>query len=181
MQRFNFSYLSTICFIAISCGLSVAEPTSAASLTFPFRQGGFEEEAVVEGFFVGEDLDQDGRIIDFLGGSGEVTDFRATFSGNSRTPRTTLDFEDLNIIWYELDGGNLGDDIVMLEGIDARPYFVGPGPGLSCDGFSTCGRFEDNSTSEILTVPEPSPFLVSLLALGFIFFAKRANKKKLIL
>lgn len=121
MQRFYFSYVYTLLFSTIFAALGIAQSTRAASLTFSFRQDGFEEGATVEGFVVGEDLDQNGVLLfdrfvpldnpTFIipSANNEVTDFGATFSGSSRTEPITYGFEDLQYFSYDLDGGNLGD------------------------------------------------------------------------
>ena len=61
------------------CLLAPGE-ASADILGFNFFQDGFSEEAFVEGMFFGEDLDGNGQI---SSPEGEVTDFMASFSGNS--------------------------------------------------------------------------------------------------
>lgn len=46
----------------VSAALSISNPATVSAATFTFTQGGFSEGATVDGFFVGEDRNNDGLI-----------------------------------------------------------------------------------------------------------------------
>ena len=126
----------------------------AQPITYDFQQSGFAEGATVTGFFVGEDLNDDGQLTSF---DGEVIDFSMTFSGNSIVPAFTLGMDNLNGLVYDLDGGPLGDGLELaIEGIlaldDVFSYSVGPGPFALCDGQQDCAAVSDGDNQD--TSPE---------------------------
>lgn len=112
-------------------GLLAADASHAQSERFEFTHGGFSEGAVLTGFFVGADLDGDGRLSSL---EGELTDFAMQFSGNSLIPAFSIGLDALDGLVYFLNGGPLGDDDhpTRGEGIRARigdlTYVIGPGP-----------------------------------------------------
>lgn len=196
MRNSKFLAIATGAYASCILVLSFTPPARAASLTYNFRQDGFDEGAYAEGFFVADDLDGDGQIAYFRGSqdSSEVLDFRVTFSGNQLTPPTTYGFQDLFMLSYDLDGGPLGDgDTGNREGIRTsvlgsntlhQGYLAGPrgfemiqlhGGVRFCDVSpdSECGFFNGSISSEFVAVPEPSPFWGSIVAIGMGIFAKR--------
>lgn len=143
MKNSKLLTIATCAYAFCALALSFAPPAKAASLTYNFRQDGFqnpfERGAYVEGFFVAEDLDGDGQIVYFNSTGGEVSDFRVTFSGTRSIPPATYGFGDLFGLVYNLDGGPLGDTDGYngpLEGISTGRltrfgdpgYYAGPGP-----------------------------------------------------
>lgn len=196
MKNSKFLTIAACAYASYTLVLSFTSPATAASLTYNFRQDGFDEGAYAEGFFIADDLDGDGQIAYFRRSQDfrEISDFRVTFSGNRLTPPTTYGFGDLFGLVYDLDSGPLGDgNTRLMEGISTlRPTtgFIGPsyvtGPGAFstiqlhggvrvCDGSpgSLCGLFNGSSSPEFVTVPEPSTFLGSIITIGLGIFAKR--------
>ncbi|ABW31827.1 PEP-CTERM sorting domain-containing protein [Acaryochloris marina] len=194
----NSKFLAIVACAYTSCNLILGftPPVTAASLTYNFRQDGFDEGAYAEGFFIADDLNGDGQIAYFRGlqNSSEVSDFRVSFSGNRLTPPTTYGFGDLFGLVYDLDGGPLGDGVTgVIEGISAsvpnrnaidQGYSAGPGPlntyyfgprqQFCVDSpFSLCGIFDGSTSNEIVAVPEPSTFLGSIVTIGLGILAKR--------
>lgn len=196
MKNSKFLTIAACAYASCTLVLNFTPPVSAASLTYNFRQDGFDEGAYAEGFFIADDLDGDGQIAYFRRSQDfrEISDFRVTFSGNRLTPPTTYGFGDLFGLVYDLDGGPLGDGNTRLrEGISTsalnrntigQGYTAGPGP-LSTyyfgprqqfcvdSPFSLCGIFNGSTSNEIVAVPEPSTFLGSIMTIGLGIFAKR--------
>lgn len=111
-------------------GLCFAASTQAATL-YCFTQDGFDDGAVVTGWFVAEDTSGDGQISAF---DGEVLDFSMDFSGNQLVPAFSAGIADLfGLVWDLGDpilGDGLGGDV---EGIgvltsDGYEYQTGVGP-----------------------------------------------------
>jgi len=170
--------MKTSCALAVVCvALGVTAPAAAVVIDtsdelvivtdigggdFTFVQAGFTDGASVTGSFSATDLDSDGQIAFFSGGSFEVTAFAASFSGNALVPAFTLNFTDLFGLVYDIDG-DIGDGITgAIEGVAADYangfWAAGPGPLLllePCDGVQPCG---------IVVVPEPGS--LALLGLG---------------
>jgi len=139
---------------------------NATPLSFDFSQSGFDEDALVTGQFVGDDLDGNGQLSSL---SGEVTDFSMSFSGNSLVSSFSLGFADLFGIVYDLDGGPLGDGVTLdVEGIVASDgiysYISGLGAELTED-------FSATLSSELVIVTPtnvPVPAAVWLFLSGFV-------------
>jgi hypothetical protein len=163
---------------AIAILLGAAAPAVAAqSSTFAFvdvtadgigrwlfRQAGFDEGAEATGFFEGTDSDGNGQLSSF---AGEVSGFGMNWSGNSLVPAFTLDFSALFGLVYDLDGGPLGDGLVMdIEGIGANDatyfYVAGPGPIFACGDAGLCGIVG------VIDVPVPAPSALALFGLGLV-------------
>ena len=155
--------------------LSITGAAHAAPQTFEFHQGGFSGGGVIEGFFVGEDLDGNGEISSFF---GEVTDFEATWSGDSLVPDTSFGLSDLFGLVYELDG-DIGDGTAFdVEGILADngdfDYATGPGPLALCDGLTICGEIFDFATGAVsetteLVIVGPKAPPIPLPAAAYLF------------
>ncbi|MDQ8183612.1 VPDSG-CTERM sorting domain-containing protein [Pelagicoccus sp. SDUM812005] len=172
--------IKKICLIAL-LGLTAAT-TKAASISYEFTQGGFEEGAFVSGSFTADDINLNGQISGFFG-SGEISDFSMSFSGNSLVSSFDLFFVDLFSLVYDLDG-TIGDGFVLdLEGIAATnglfAYDVGASPfapfppfvGGVTDLFS--GQTSVSSELVIVTrsnVPDSGPTF-ALLGLGMLAIA----------
>jgi hypothetical protein len=138
--------------------------TESSPGVFDFSQGGFFGGGVITGSFAGVDSDADGQLSSFV---GELTDFHLAYSGGSQVHAFTLGFADLFGLVYDLDGGDLGDGLILdIEGIEASNfgvfYAAGPGPlGFEpCDGSNICGFIVGAD------VPEPSTWALMTLALG---------------
>lgn len=80
--------------LVVAClGLgSISMPAHAS--TYTFNQSGFVDGGVVSGYFVGSDLNADG-FITMLSLQQEITDFSLRYTGGSRMPDVTMDFDDL--------------------------------------------------------------------------------------
>jgi PEP-CTERM motif len=169
--------MKTSCALAVMCAaLGVTAPAAAVVVDtslelvivtdigggdFTFVQAGFTDGASMTGSFTATDLDSDGQIAFFSGGSFEVTAFAASFSGNALVPAFALDFTDLFGLVYDIDG-DIGDGITLaIEGALAFYadgfWAAGPGPFQLCDGLQPCGIV-------VFGVPEPSS--LALLGLG---------------
>jgi PEP-CTERM motif len=158
----------------------------ASSAQYLFSQGGYAEGATLTGSFTGADGDSNGQISSF---AGEVTDFSATFSGNSTVGPLSFTFADLFGLVYDLDG-DIGDGLSLdVEGIGASngidTYFAGPGPLALCDGVATCGQVSNGQsatgTTELVLVtagvPEPSTWAMMLIGFGALGGALRWSKR----
>jgi len=159
--------------LALIGAMTVAAPASAA--LFTFSQSGFHEGASLTGWFEAVDLDNDGQISSF---NGEVTDFAASFSGNSAIHAGTFAFHDLNGRVWDMDAvigdGETGDIEGLSLGDAFYGYVAGPGPFYLCDGVNACAEFHtiaswDNSAELISVttgaVPEPASW--AMMIAGF--------------
>ncbi len=173
--------------MVVSLFLMTSVSVHANPLGFNFFQGGFDEDAFVQGMFYGTDFDNDGQlstVIDNPGDPIEVTGFMMSFSGNSLVPSFSFGYDNLFGLVYDLDGGDLGDGVGGdIEGIGAavfaptEPYFdyiAGPGPFFPCGSGFDCGAVSDGSAVSfsqqfvIVTpkpVPEPGALLLMLIGL----------------
>ncbi len=150
---------------------------NAHALTYAFFQGGFDDGAYITGTFSGADLNADSQLSTFTG--SEITNFSATFSGNSVVSSFTLEFRDLWGVVYDLDGGSLGDGLSSdIEGIRAESslfsYVVGPGlSGVECGigvdcGYVSEGAFYSFSQDLVQVSTVPIPASIFMLASGLI-------------
>jgi hypothetical protein len=165
----------TIFFIV---SLLFASGTAAQVQTFTFSQAGFAEGATVVGSFTGEDFDSNGQLSSF---EGEISGFQMTFSGNSVVPAFSLDFADLGGLVYDLDGGPLGDGLVLdVEGVGADDgtfsYAAGPGPVAECGQGVDCAIVSDGTNTdvsqELIQVAASAPTPVPTIGVyGLIFTA----------
>jgi hypothetical protein len=166
--------------------LALCLSRGASALDFTFEQAGFSEGAVVTGTFSGEDLDSNGQLSSF---DGEISGFSMSFSGNSIVSAFSLGFPDFFGLVYDLDGGPLGDGLLLdVEGVAAggapEAYAAGPGafgPFNQCGIGIDCAYVSDGSASDfsqelvdVQLVPEPTTAL--LTCLGLVVLAARRKK-----
>lgn len=109
--------------LAVAClGLaSICMPAHAS--TYSFSQSGFEDGGMLSGYFTGSDLNGDGSII-MRSTQQEVTDFSLRYTGGSRMPDITMDFDDL------LRSSTFGMGLQYVLGSST----IGAGPGMG-DGY----------------------------------------------
>lgn len=168
--------------VCLALGVGLALMAQAHALSFSFHQGGFAEGASVSGFFTGEDSNNNGSLEHI--GTGEVTDFSLTFTGNSLVAGFTLGFSDLFGLLYNLDGGPLGDDPAPLEegifAFSAASIYMGGTAGFPLCGNpgEVCAEVQGTSpvvstTTQVMqitsTIPEPAGLAIlgiGLTALG---------------
>ena len=128
--------------------------SQSSTATYTFCQGGYSEGAVLSGTFTGGDVDTvDGQIV-YFGGGGELTDFTATFSGNSLVGAVSFTFADLLGFVYDDDGGPLGDGTTGdVEGIAANnaggDFIAGPGPNAICGIGVDCASIGDSIGTDV--------------------------------
>lgn len=170
ISRSLLAALATASIIAASPALAAESSTFGFVNVTPdgpgrwlFEQLGFEEGASASGFFEGDDIDGNGQLSSF---AGEVTGFGMSWSGNSLVPAFALDFSALFGLVYDLDGGPLGDGLVMdVEGIGADDgvyyYLAGPGPIFDCGDAGRCGIV--GSRTDV-----PAPAGLALFGLGLL-------------
>ena len=168
--------------MATALALTILTPRAIAALSFQFEQVGYLEGAAVTGTFTGEDLDLNGQLSAF---SGEISAFSMSFSGNSLVAPFNLGLGDLAGFVYDLDGGPLGDGLILdIEGIGAGPspeqYVAGPGPFNPCGIGVDCAFVFDgvgtDVSGELITVtivPEPSTALLTALGLAWLGGGRR--------
>lgn len=117
--------------------------------TYSFCQEGYSEDAYISGTFTGSDLNSDGQIT-----NEELTDFTASFSGNSLVGPLSFTFENLGGFVYDNDGGPLGDGTtggtegIGLFGTGDSYYFAGPGPADLCGIGVDCAEVSDGSGTD---------------------------------
>ena len=109
--------------LAVAClGLvSISMPAHAS--TYTFNQSGFGDGGTVSGYFTGSDLDADGSI-SMVSLRQEITDFSLRYTGGSRMPDVTMDFDDL------LRSLTYGMGLQYTVGSST----IGAGPGMA-DGY----------------------------------------------
>ena len=139
-------------------------PAIADSVTFSFSQAGFGEGAFVSGVFTGQDSNGNGQLST---SDGEIIEFDLAFSGNSLVSAFTLGVSDLNALAYDLDGGPLGDGLVLAiediaAGNGAYVYVAGPGPFAQCGIGLSCALIQgerlifSSELIEVTAVPLPA-------------------------
>ena len=174
--------------LLISCGLVAAWPLEAAVTTttelvsvvagapgtFSFSVSGWLGGGIVTGTFAGTDTVADGQLSSF---DGEITAFTMSYSGGTIVGAIALGFADLFGLVYDLDGGPLGDGLLLdVEGIGAFSasalFAIGPGPFGVCGGTAICGIIETLDTR----VAEPG--VLSLLLAGLGLLGARALRRR---
>ncbi|MEO0437715.1 MAG: hypothetical protein AAF098_12495 [Pseudomonadota bacterium] len=167
--------------------MMLAESASAQpTQTFCFFQGGFSEGAFVTGTFSGVDSQDlagnpapsDGFLL-----QGELTDFSASFSGNSLVPAISFVLSDLAGFLYEADGGTLGEQSSSeAEGIRASSGGTIFETGIAvaiCDGSASCGELISggsivDSSAAIVSISTTAPCSPALTGGGSSAGAPRA-------
>lgn len=146
-----------LCSAALACLLASAPVhaamTTTAELvavapggpgTFSFSVGGWVGGGVATGSFSGTDTDANGQLSFF---DGEITGFSVSYSGGAIVAPIALGFGNLFGLVYDLDGGPLGDGLLLdVEGIGAIngavSFRIGPGPVGVCGAGVVCGIIE---------------------------------------
>lgn len=99
--------------LTLAAALLMASNASQAA-RFNFSQTGFEEGAIISGYFEVNDLNNDGQILagDSLLGYNlnELSAFSLSFSGNSLVAAFTQSLSDITVFSYKLGTSFLGDD-----------------------------------------------------------------------
>jgi len=181
MKIFNICLVGT--------AILIAGPASAT--IYFFSGGGFSEGATITGAFQATDLNMNGQISSF---DGEVTNFSATFSGNSVVggPYDFV-FSDLIGLVYNLDGvlgdntfgdGGFDDAEGIFAGSDQAVFGVGDGPFNNCDGVTPCAQIfntdfvQDFSVEafSVAVVPEPATWGLMIAGFGAVGFAMRRRR-----
>lgn len=147
---------------AVTClGLaSVSMPAHAS--TYTFSQTGFEDGGAVSGYFTGSDLDGDG-FIRMSGTQKEVGDFVLRYTGGSRLPNITIDFNELTraasfgmglkyLVGSSTIGAKDGVDNGFLSAFDFSPMLIPTAlvvvsPDLQNKNAGTATSFELNFVS----------------------------------
>jgi hypothetical protein len=153
-----------------------ATVTSLTATTFSFTEVGFTGGAQVTGTFAGSDLNNDGELSSF---GGEVTGFTMNFSGNSLVSAFSLGLPDLFGLVYDLNGGPLGDGVLLgMEGIGAvslgGAYIMGPGPLTACDQGHACAHVLGAGPGD--GIPEPATWALMLGGFGLAGAALRRRQ-----
>lgn len=118
----------------LALGVAQAAPTQ-----YLFSQTGFQDDGVVLGSFVGEDLNGDGRLSSV---DHEIQDFLLSFNGNSIIPGFTHTQADLFALSLDVPGTLLGDGgepmSELAEGLASnwRPEGEGDLDGVALTGYS---------------------------------------------
>jgi hypothetical protein len=156
--------------------------SAAEAQTYTFTEGGFSEGATLSGSFTASDLDGDGVISYlFLDLLPEVTDFSASFSGNSLVAPFQLTYADLFVLGYDGSGvfgtpgflgfyASDGDHVATTQFPDA------------CDGTFDCafvGGPDGVIDSSVVapSVPEPATWGMMMLGFGLIGGALRISRR----
>lgn len=144
--------------------VSVTEVVVGASFTF--SSGGWGGGGTVTGSFDGGDVNIDGQLSSF---DGEVSGFSASYSGGTIVGPVSFVFGDLFGLVYDLDGGPLGDGLILdIEGIGATSgtafFAIGPGPVGLCGTGATCGTIDGPAPTVVSEAPT-LPLIVAGLAL----------------
>ncbi len=145
--------------ISLLLGLSL--PLHAAPVSVTLYQEGYIEGAYVTVSFTGDDVigDNNGQL-----SLGELSAFTMRFTGNSLVASFSLSLADLGGFIYDLDGGPLGDGIVLgIEGIAAGDgtfnYVAGPGPmavcGIGIDCAFVAGALNQDFSQRLLVDTHP--------------------------
>ena len=147
---------------AVAClGLaSISMPAYAS--TYTFSQTGFEDGGAVSGYFTGSDLDGDG-FIRMSGTQKEVGDFVLRYTGGSRLPNITIDFNELTraasfgmglkyLVGSSTIGAKDGVDNGFLSAFDFSPMLIPTAlvvvsPDLQNKNAGTATSFELNFVS----------------------------------
>jgi hypothetical protein len=184
MKNIALKVLGTLAFIAAAsatqAGLittkELVNVSSGGVGIWNFSVGGWTGGGEVTGSFSGEDTNLNTQLNSF---TGEITAFTASYSGGSIVSPVSFELADLFGLVYDLDGGPLGDGLILsVEGIGATSgvaqFIIGPGP----TGGRVCGRDEDCGAiiGPDAGVPEtPAPALILSALLGL--FASRLRRK----
>ncbi len=167
------------------CGLFAAAPLHAAVTTtadlvavapgapgtWTYSVGGWAGGGLVTGSFAGVDTNIDGQLSSF---DGEVSGFTMSYSGGAIVAPVGFGFADLFGLVYDLDGGPLGDGLVLdVEGIGAAgggaSFVIGPGPVGLCGTGAVCGIIDGPAA----VVSQPPMLALTLLALGLLASTSR--------
>ncbi len=172
--------MKLLAFTALAALFAATVPAEAA--VYYFSQGGYTDGASVFGSFTGSDLDGDGFIDASV---GEVTDFTASFSGNTVVSAFTIDYSNLvgGTLVYDLSGGlgYAGDDSLLVLS-DDNAYTVGL---QLCDGVNICSAVGDLNTYvfdsspeglKVTAVPEPAAWAMMLVGFGAVGVVARRRR-----
>lgn len=165
-------FVAAPAFAAVTTSAEAATVVSLAPGTFSYSVGGWAGGGTVTGTFAGLDGDGNGQLSTF---DGEITGFTMAYDGGAIVGAFGLGFANLFGLVYDLDGGPLGDGLVLdIEGIGATTgtysFLLGPGPVAPCGTGLTCAVL---TGPDAVTVAEPGTLAAALAALAFVGALRR--------
>lgn len=181
--------------LTLSNASALVTPSATVDNRYDFVMGGFPEAATLSGHFIGTDTDEDEAIASFFADMTEVTDFAASFSGNSEMAATNFDVNSLLLLFYGVPQWNIDDDLDSAERVG--PLFelllVVPnddnhsgtvaaitGPlseifleDLRCAG---CSGLVGAARFDVRGVPEPASWVLLIGGFGLVGAALRRRR-----
>ncbi len=168
--------LFATCTAAVLC----ASPVQAAS--YGFIETGFTGGATLTGSFTASDLNSDGLIEYDVSNPAlqEVTDFSATFSGNSLVGSFHLTFADLATFEYDtLATPAVLQFVAGNAGPGAAVGFIACNGSIPCSAVGNSINADFSSSSAVASVPEPASWALMIFGFGSIGAALRASRRKI--
>jgi hypothetical protein len=187
-MRYTGSFVSSL--FSACAALTLCAGTAHAQ-NYSFIESGFSEGATLSGTFTATDLDGSGAIeYLFTDLDPEVTDFSATFSGNSIVDSFQLTFYDLAGLVYDPQGYFFTPNLFGFGASNGQALAIS---GLldECDGIGVCAGVTANRgdsdggdpdfsalAAVVTAVPEPTTWGMMLLGFALVGGTMRGSLRR---
>lgn len=163
---------------AVVGALLAANSAVAGPQTYSLKQSGWSSGGEISGYFVGEDLNQNGFLELF---NGEISAYNVSFTGNAYVPAFTHNLTDLQFFSYTIGSTGFRPSVPLFSCgsgyfYDADDYLI----GVCTNGVQDLqdSRMTWTGQNALVAAEVPEPSTASVMAFGLMAASMALRRRR---